>query len=56
MIMSEALYRIEELVTSGWTVVEPTDVQLTRAQAAQRLENLIAEGYNPNLLRAVRDD
>jgi len=53
--MSEALYRIEELTTSGWNVVEVTDVKLTKEQATQRLENLIADGYNPNRLRAIND-
>ncbi len=55
MIMSETLYRIEELSTNGWNVVEVTDVQLTKDQAKQRLEFLMAEGYNPNRLRAVVD-
>ncbi len=54
--MSETLYRIEELTTSGWNVVEVWDVKLTKSQASQRLEQLLAEGYNPNRLRAVIDD
>ncbi len=53
--MSETLYRIEELTTSGWNVVEVWDVKLTKEQAKQRLDDLIAEGYNPNRLRATRD-
>jgi len=51
----ETLYRVEELATNGWQVVEITDVKLTREQAKQRLEALIAEGYNPNRLRATAD-
>lgn len=53
--MSESLYRIEELLTSGWSLVEPTDVSLTREQAQQRLEHLIESGYNPNTLRVNRE-
>jgi G:T-mismatch repair DNA endonuclease (very short patch repair protein) len=53
--MSETLYRIEELTTSGWNVVEVWDVKLTKDQASKRLEELIAEGYNPNRLRAILD-
>lgn len=53
--MSETLYRIEELSTNGWNVVEVTDIKLTREQAKERLEFLMAEGYNPNRLRAVAD-
>jgi hypothetical protein len=53
--MTEALYRIEELLTSGWSTVEPTDVNLTKEQAQQRLKQLIEDGYNPNTLRATRE-
>ena len=49
----EKLYRIEELATSGWTQVEANDHHLTREQAEARIEELIAEGYNPNRLRVV---
>jgi hypothetical protein len=51
----ETLYRIEELCTNGWNVTEPTDVKLTKEQASNRLNELLAEGYNPNRLRAVID-
>ena len=54
--MSEPLYRVEELSTNGWNVVEVTDVKLTKEKARQRLEFLMAEGYNPNRLRAVADN
>ena len=49
----ENLYKIEELATSGWTQVEANDHHLTREQAEARIEELIAEGYNPNRLRAT---
>lgn len=52
----ETLYRIEELCTDGWsTVVELNCSGLTRDQCDQRLKELLAEGYNPNALRAVRE-
>jgi len=51
----EKLYRIEEFSTTGWSMVEDTDCKLTKDQAKQRLEDLMAEGYNPNRLRAVPD-
>jgi hypothetical protein len=51
----EKLYRIEELTTNGWHLVEMTDVKLTKQQATERLNGYLAEGYNPNRLRAVVD-
>ena len=51
----EKLYRIEELATSGWELIETTDVRLSKEQASERLNALIAEGYNPNRLRVVVD-
>jgi hypothetical protein len=50
--MSEPLYRIEELATTGWELIGE---KLTRSQASDRLQDLINEGYNPNRLRAVRE-
>jgi hypothetical protein len=51
----EKLYRIEEYNTTGWEVVPGRSTQLTKPQASQRLEELLAEGYNPNRLRATPD-
>lgn len=53
--MSETLYRIEELATNDWQLIEVDDVQLTREEAKRRLELYIADGYNPNRLRAIPD-
>jgi len=47
------LYRIEELCTSGWTLIDEKYVQLTKDQTKETLSQLIADGYNPNSLRAV---
>jgi len=49
----EQLYRIEELATNGWFMIEKTHRQLTKEQAKKIIDSLINEGYNPNLLRAV---
>jgi hypothetical protein len=51
----QTLYRIEELTTSGWELVDVDYVQLNREQATEQLNQLIADGYNPNRLRAIHD-
>jgi hypothetical protein len=51
----EKLYRIEELCTSGWELASEQDVKLTKEQAKLKLEFYLAEGKNPQLLRAVPD-
>jgi hypothetical protein len=51
----EKLYRIEELSTTGWEVLDEEYTQLTREQAKNKLDQLIADGYNPNRLRATID-
>tara|TARA_Y100000004_G_scaffold87999_1_gene98636 strand:+ start:438 stop:602 length:165 start_codon:yes stop_codon:yes gene_type:complete len=53
--MEEKLYRIEELETSGWTLVNPTDVGLNKEQATIRYDELLGEGIPPNRLRVVRE-
>jgi hypothetical protein len=52
MIM-EKLYRIEELCTTGWELVDEKYVNMTKEVTQQVLNQLIADGYNPNSLRAV---
>jgi hypothetical protein len=47
------LYRIEELCTTGWELVDENYVNMTKDQTQQVLNQLIADGYNPNSLRAV---
>ena len=49
------LYRIEEYLTTGWTVIEEKATQLTKEDAREMLDYFIREGYNPNRLR-VRVD
>jgi hypothetical protein len=49
-----SLYKIEELDTTGWILIEGCEA-LPREVAAQKLDLLIEQGYNPNHLRAVSD-
>jgi len=49
----EKLYRIEELCTDGWAVIDEKAVKLTKDQASKRLDEAIADGMNPNRLRAI---
>ena len=51
-----ALYRIEELVTSGWVVYDERSTKLSKEVAAKKFEEIVAEGINPNDLRIRRDD
>ena len=43
--------------TTGWELVEPIGQyeRLTKEQASAAIEELILEGYNPNLMRAIPD-
>ena len=49
----DKLYRIEELCTDGWSLLDDKSKGLTKDQAKVRLENALAEGLNPNRLRAI---
>lgn len=49
----EKLYRIEELCTTGWEIVDEKYRQMTKERTKEVLNELIAEGYNPNTLRAI---
>ena len=49
-------YRIEEEVTTGWTLISDQTENLTKDKAKEIYQNLIdREGYNPNRLRIVVD-
>lgn len=52
----EKLYRIEELFTSGWELSDPRYVKMTKEECKLQLDLLIAEGCNPDRLRAVPDN
>jgi len=52
----EHLYRIEELSTIGWTLIDADAIKLPRPTAAELLERYIELGHNPEYLRVVVDD
>ncbi len=54
--LMENLYRIEELYTAGWALIDESASKLTKEQCDERLQYYIGEGYNPNYLRAVPDN
>lgn len=49
----ETLYRIEEICTTGWELVDEKYTNMTKETTKEVLNQLIADGYNPNALRAV---
>lgn len=50
------LYRIEEWFTNGWDLIDESATKLTKEQCDQKLNEYLVQGYNPNYLRAVRDN
>jgi hypothetical protein len=50
------LYRIQELTTTGWELIEEEAKQLTKEQCDLLLNNYLSLGYPPNRLRAVYDN
>ena len=54
--MENVKYKVVELGTSGWCVIDPKqDVGLTKEQADIRLQFYLEEGISPNRLRAQID-
>ena len=51
----EKLYRIEELTTEGWTLLDDKATRLTREQCDVMLEEFMASGVNASRMRAVPD-
>ena len=47
-------YRIEELDTTGWVLVEKYE-KLPKEKAKEKVDELIGSGYNPNRLRVIVD-
>ncbi len=50
------LYRIEELFSHGWGLIEEDAKKLTREQCDLLLNNYLSLGHNPKYLRAVPDN
>ena len=48
-------YRVEQYFTTGWGVVDERAIKLSKDEAKKVLENLLAEGVNPNDIRAIPD-
>jgi len=51
----EKLYRIEELTTEGWTLIDNNARQLTKQMCDEQLQLYVGGGVNPNRMRAVPD-
>ena len=51
----EKLYRIEELTTEGWTLLDDKAVKLTKDQCDVKLNEFMASGVNASRMRAVPD-
>lgn len=52
----ENLYRVEELYTDGWHIIDATCSKLTKEQASVKLEQCLNEGIPSYRLRAVPDN
>lgn len=53
--MSDKRYRIEEMYSHGWELIEEQAKNLTREQCDQLIQFYLSQGTNPNYLRAVPD-
>ena len=54
VIMSRK-YRVEQYYTTGWSVVHQNAIKLSKDEARKWLEKMLAEGVNPDELRAIPD-
>jgi len=48
-------YRVEQRFTTGWGLVHETAFKLSKDEARKVLEHLLAEGINPDDIRAIPD-
>ena len=48
-------YRVEQLFTDGWSPVDKDSIKLSKDEAKKWLERMLAEGVNPDELRAIPD-
>ena len=48
-------YRVEQKFTTGLGLVSETSFKLSKDEAKKILEELMAEGVNPDSLRAIPD-
>ena len=48
-------YRVEQQFTDGWNIVSKDAIKLSKDEARKWLEKMLAEGVNPDDLRAIPD-
>ena len=48
-------YRVEQYYTTGWSIVDKEAIILSKDEARKWLERMLAEGVNPDQLRAIPD-
>ena len=48
-------YRVEQKYTTGWSIVHKDAIKLSKDEARKWLEKMLAEGVNPDELRAIPD-
>ena len=48
-------YRVEQYYTTGWSIVDREFIKLSKDEARKWLEIKLAEGVNPDELRAIPD-
>ena len=48
-------YRIEELTTEGWTLIEDQAARITKERCDELLTQYVNGGQNPNRLLAIAD-
>ena len=48
-------YRVEQYYTTGWSIVDREAIKLSKDEARKWLEIKLAEGVNPDELRAIPD-
>ena len=48
-------YRVEQQFTDGWNIVDKDEIKLSKDEARKWLEKMLAEGVNPDELRAIPD-
>ncbi len=47
--------RVEQYYTTGWSIVDREAIKLSKDEARKWLEIKLAEGVNPDELRAIPD-
>ena len=52
----QKLYKILTFNTNGWNLIEDYANNITREKCDELIQEFIAEGYNPNKLKAVAVD